>query len=90
LAEDLTLRRAMMRRRTRNLKYLLDDKTALAEVAEFERVPREFGPRVQQTLARLGASPAELDAAIERVARLFWETVELTDGLYRPRFALPS
>ena len=73
-----------------NRKYLLDDKTALGEVAEFERAPREFGQRVQQTLAHLGASPAELDAAVERVVQLFRETVELTDGLYRPRFTLPS
>jgi predicted nucleotidyltransferase len=73
-----------------NRKYLLDDKTALAEVAEFERAPREFGPRVQQTLAHLGATPAEFAAAVESVAHLFRETVELTDGLYRPRFALPS
>jgi predicted nucleotidyltransferase len=37
-----------------NRKYLINDKTALAEVAEFERAPREFGPRVQKTLAHLG------------------------------------
>jgi hypothetical protein len=73
-----------------NRKYLLDDKTALAEVAEFERAPREFGPRVQQALAHLGGSPAELGAAVERFAHLFRETVELTDGQYRPCFALPS
>ena len=46
-----------------NRRYLLDDKTALAEVAELERAPRGFGPRVQQSLAHLGASPAELSAA---------------------------
>src|SRR5205085_1509268 len=73
-----------------NRKYLLDDKTALAEVADFERAPREFGPRVQETLAHLGASPAELAAAVERVAQLFRETVELTEGLYQPRFMLPK
>ncbi len=71
-----------------NRTYLMDDKTALAEVAEFERVPPEFGPRVQKTLAHLGASPAELGAAVESVAQLFTETVALTDGLYRPRFTL--
>lgn len=32
-----------------NRKYLINDKTALAELAEFERVPRAFGPRVQRT-----------------------------------------
>jgi predicted nucleotidyltransferase len=41
-----------------NRKYLINDKTALAEIAEFERAPRDFGPRVQKTLRHLGASPA--------------------------------
>jgi hypothetical protein len=61
----------------------MDDKTALAEVADFERVPREFGRRVQQTLEHLGGSPEELSAAVESVAQLFRETVKLTDGLYQ-------
>src|SRR5262249_37732382 len=42
-----------------NRKYLVDDKTALAEVAEFERAPRDFGARVQNTLADLGESPRD-------------------------------
>jgi hypothetical protein len=73
-----------------NRKYFMDDKTALAEVAEFERVPQEFGPRVQKTLAHLGESPREFLAAVESVAQLFRETVALTDGLYQPRFTLPK
>lgn len=73
-----------------NRKYLMDDKTALAEVEEFERAPREFGRRVQQTLGHLGGSPEELGAAVESVAQLFRETVELTDGLYQSRFTLPK
>lgn len=73
-----------------NRKYLMDDKTALAEVVEFERVPREFGRRVQQTFGHLGDSPEEFTAAVESVAQLFRETVELTDGLYQPRFTLPK
>ena len=73
-----------------NRKYLINDKTALAEIAEFERVPRDFGPRVQKTLAHLGASPAELVAAVESVAQLVRETVTLTDGLYIPRYTLPK
>jgi predicted nucleotidyltransferase len=72
-----------------NRKYPINDKTALAEIAEFERAPREFGRRMQQTLGRLGDSPAELVAAVESVAQLFQETVELTDKLYQPRFTLP-
>ena len=73
-----------------NRKYLMDDKTALTEVAEFERVPREFGRRVQQTFEHLGGSPDELNASVESVAQLFRETVELADGLYQPRFTLPK
>jgi hypothetical protein len=72
-----------------NRKYLLNDKTALAEVAEFERAPREFGPRVQESLAHLGASAAELVGAVESVAQLAREAVELADGLYLPRYRLP-
>jgi hypothetical protein len=73
-----------------NRKYPINDKTALAEVAEFELAPREFGPRVQKTLAHLGASPAKLVVAVKSVAQLVRETVELADGLYRPRYTLPK
>ncbi len=73
-----------------NRQYPLNDKTALLEVAHFERAPPEFGPRVQKTLAWLGASPAELNAAVEGVAQLHRETVELAEGLYQPRFPLPG
>jgi predicted nucleotidyltransferase len=72
-----------------NRRYLLNEKTALAEVAEFEGAPREFAPRVQQTLGHLGASPAELITAVESVAQLLRETIDLTRGLYQPRFTLP-
>jgi predicted nucleotidyltransferase len=73
-----------------NRKYLMDDKTALAETTEFERAPHEFGPRVQRIFAELGNSPEELGAAVENVAQLFRETVELTGGQYQPRFTLPK
>jgi len=73
-----------------NRQYPINDKTALAEIAEFELAPREFGPRVRQTLGRLGASDAELVAAVESVTQLFQETVALTDKLYQPRFTLPQ
>jgi predicted nucleotidyltransferase len=73
-----------------NRRYLVNDKTALAEVAEFESAPREFGPRVQKALSGLGASAAELAAAVEGVVQLLKETVEVTDGLYQPPYALPE
>lgn len=71
-----------------NRQYPLNDKTALAEIAEFERAPREFGPRVQGAITRLEASPATLLAAVEAVGQLLRETAALTDGLYRSRYEL--
>jgi predicted nucleotidyltransferase len=73
-----------------NREYLLNDKTALAEIAEFDRAPREFKSRVQQTLAHPGDSAAELTAAVESIKQLLRETVELADGLYEPRYILPG
>jgi predicted nucleotidyltransferase len=73
-----------------NRQYLLNDKTALAEVAEFKRAPQEFGARVQMTLAQLGDSAAELGAAVEDITQLHRETVELTEGLYQSRYTLPK
>lgn len=73
-----------------NRKYPINDKTALEEVAEFDRAPHDFGPRVQKILVHLGGSRAELFAAVESAAQLFRETLQWTDGLYQPRFMLPK
>jgi len=73
-----------------NRKYLVNDKTALAEVAEFEGAPREFGSRVQKTLAHLGTGVAELKTAVESISELAREAVELADGLYQRPFTLPK
>jgi hypothetical protein len=73
-----------------NRKYLLNGKTALAEVAEFDRVPRDFAARVRKTLEHLGGTSAELLAAVETVDQLLRETIELTDGLYQPRYTVPT
>ncbi|MBS3966918.1 MAG: nucleotidyltransferase domain-containing protein [Truepera sp.] len=73
-----------------NRKYPLNDKTALAEVAEFSCAPPSFGPRAQETLKHLGTTPSELAAAVEGVVNLVWESVALAGELYRPRYALPK
>jgi predicted nucleotidyltransferase len=72
-----------------NRTYPINDKTALVEVAKFERAPHDFALRVQNTLAHLGASSAELVAAVDAIAQLHQEVVGLSDGLYQPRFSLP-
>ena len=73
-----------------NRKYPINDKTALTEVAEFERAPREFSPRVQKTLGSLGTAAVELVAAVDGIAQLLREIAELADGLYQPRYTLPK
>jgi hypothetical protein len=73
-----------------NRKYPINDKTAVAEVAEFERAPREFGQRVQKTLAHLGSTPAELATAVESISQLLRESIELTNGQYQARHELPN
>jgi predicted nucleotidyltransferase len=73
-----------------NRRYLLNEKTALAEVAELDRAPQDFGPRVQQTLAHLGDAPGQLVAAVDSVGQLLGETIGLTEGFYQPRFTLPK
>lgn len=60
-----------------NRRHFLNDKTALAEVAEMEQAPHDFGPRVQATFDHLGGSPPQLQTAVERVRALLSETVEL-------------
>jgi len=65
-----------------NRRYFVNDKTALAEIAEMARAPRAFGPRVQATLRHLGVTSAELLEAVERITQLFRETVDLTDGMH--------
>jgi hypothetical protein len=63
-----------------NRRYFVNDKTALAEVAEMACAPRAFAPRVQATLAHLGDTPEQLLEAVERVSDLLHETIDLTDG----------
>ena len=73
-----------------NRRYPINDKTALAEAAEFDRAPREFRTRVQDTLGHLGNTAAELNAAVDSIGLMVREVVELAEGQYRPRFRLPK
>jgi hypothetical protein len=73
-----------------NRRYLINDKTALLEIAGFERVPREFGRRVQSTLAGLGNSAASLGAAVESIETLLCEIASLAGELYKARYSFPK
>ena len=67
-----------------NRKYPANEKTSLAEIAEFEHAPAAFAERAQKALARLGNTPAELSAAVESITQLLQETIALAGGLYHP------
>lgn len=71
-----------------NGRYLINDKTALTEVGEFEKVPHEFAGRVQRCLACPGVSPAELGGAVERIEELLRECIRLAGDLYKSRYTL--
>jgi predicted nucleotidyltransferase len=73
-----------------NRTYPINEKTALAEVAEFGCAPQQFRPRVQKTLEHLGGSTTELVEAVESIMKLLRETIALTDGLYPSGYKLPA
>ena len=73
-----------------NRKYPVNDKTAMLEVAEFDRAPQGFSARTQQTLANLGTSTDTLVAAVESIRQLLRETIDLAGGLYHLQFKLPK
>src|SRR5258705_35802 len=65
-----------------NRRYLLSDKTALAEIASFPQAPSDFGTRISRVLARVGASPAELALSVDAVGERVVETLHLAGPLY--------
>ncbi len=73
-----------------NRAWLVNDKTALDEVAGFASAPARFGERLCAVLARPGATPGELGASVAAFAALFRETCALAGALYAPRFVLPG
>jgi hypothetical protein len=72
-----------------NRRYLLSDKTALAEIASFAQAPRDFGARVTRTLSRVGDSAIELARSVDSIAELVAETIQLAGPLYRRPYPRP-
>ncbi len=73
-----------------NRRHPVNDKTAIAEIAEFSSAPRDFGIRLEALLSHPGRSADELGRAVEELAALFRETVALAGDLYRSRALPPS
>jgi hypothetical protein len=73
-----------------NRRYLVSDKTALAEIAGMPLAPRDFAARVGDSLARVGRTPGEQAAAVDAVAALVAETAALCGPLYRRPYPRPG
>ena len=66
-----------------NRRWLLSDKTALAEIAAFELAPRDFATRVRAALARVGDTAADQLRAVEALTGLVEDTIAASGSLYR-------
>jgi hypothetical protein len=67
-----------------NGTYPLNDKTALAEIAEFpDRVP-EFGSRLSEILGNAGTDAQALSHSMRAMQALFEDVARIAGELYRP------
>jgi hypothetical protein len=71
-----------------NRAYLINDKTALAEIDGFERAPSEFGRRLNALLSSIGDEPSRLQRSADALTALFRETRDLAGDLYTPTWRL--
>ena len=65
-----------------NRRWLLSDKTALAEIAGFADAPRAFAERIRVLLSHLGKTPTELASSVAVQAELVAEVRALAGLLY--------
>jgi len=72
-----------------NRRWLLSDKTALAEIADFEQAPRDFSARVQTALARIGETAAEQARAVAALAAIVSSTSAASGSLYQRPYPRP-
>jgi predicted nucleotidyltransferase len=67
-----------------NRVYLVNDKTALAEIAEFPIGVSDFGSRISVILGAAGQDEAALARSMRLMMTFFEETVQLAGDLYQP------
>ena len=73
-----------------NEEYFVSDKYAIRLLDQFDTRPRDFTARLAQILSNPGGSAAELHRSSQLLTSLWRETVDLTAGLYKPRFDLSA
>lgn len=71
-----------------NERYYLSDKTAVAELAQFRRVPPGFTSSLAAVLGHPGQTESEMSASAGAMKKLWFSVVELTEGAYRPAFKM--
>lgn len=67
-----------------NDTYLLNEKTALAEIAEFPIGVSDFASRVSAMLGAPGKDKSGLSSSLQQMTMLFEEAAQLADDLYQP------
>jgi predicted nucleotidyltransferase len=71
-----------------NRKYFATDKYAACLVDQFALRPQDFTARLARVLSSPGRESAELVSSAELLRALWLETVDLTNGKYKPQFDL--
>jgi len=69
--------------------WLVNDKTALAEIVEMPAAPPGFGVRLRALLAEPGSTPRSLGAAVDGMRALVRECVQRAGPLYTPPWRGP-
>ncbi len=72
-----------------NRRWLLNDKTALAEIGGFPLAPRAFAERANALLGALGRTPDELHRSVSAAGELTAEAVALAGALYARPYPPP-
>ena len=62
-----------------NDTYLVNDKTALVEIAKFPLAPADFASRINRLLSNPGRTPEQLTVSVEGLSELFSEITTLAD-----------
>lgn len=68
--------------------YLINDKTALAEAANFSLAPERFADRLRAILSDIGSTPEALSAGLGKMQALFEDARSLAGAMYTPTWRL--
>lgn len=71
-----------------NETYPLGDKRAMQLITTFSRYPITMEKTLNRVLGNAGAEAPELKASTDLLKALWTELVDLTEGVYQPRFTL--